>query len=330
MLRASGKDGVGAMKMQQGSRSPFVLCVVVQTVIFGLGNVITKFAYESVTPLWCMVLRFGLALAAFALVFGPRMVRELRGAKFADWAPAAACLAVGYIACNLALDVTTATNVGFLVALPVVFAPFIARIVRRVRYPRVMIPFQVAVVGGLYLLCCNGGSFSFGAGEALSLLSSVAIAGSLVFGEKGLEKLSAPTIAGTQILAAFVLSLAAALAAEPVVDVATIEPAAWGVIFFLAILSTCVTFALQNVALTGLPSSTVSLLLAGEPVFTALFSMALLGEFLSIVGWVGAGVILVAVVGATLVEGRGGNPEAPSSAGMERLVSQLASDSSAQ
>lgn len=177
-----------------------MICVVVQTVIFGFGNVITKFAYESVTPLWCMVLRFGLALA-----FGPRMVRELRGAKLDDWAPTAACLAVGYIACNLALDVTTATNVGFLVALPVVFAPFIAQVVRHVRYPRAMIPFQVAVVGGLYLLCCNGGSFSFG-----------------------------------------------------------------------------------------------------------------------------AGVILVAVVGATLVEGRDGNSEAPSSAGMERLVSLLASDSGAQ
>ena len=51
--------------------------------------------------------------------------------------------------------------------LPVVFAPFIAQVVRRVRYPRAMIPFQVAVVGGLYLLCCNGGSFSFGAGVIL-------------------------------------------------------------------------------------------------------------------------------------------------------------------
>lgn len=71
-----------------------MICVVVQTVIFGFGDVITKFAYESVTPLWCMVLRFGLALAVFALAFGPRMVRELRGAKLADWTPAAACLAV--------------------------------------------------------------------------------------------------------------------------------------------------------------------------------------------------------------------------------------------
>ena len=98
MLRASGKDGVGTMKMQQGSRSPCVLCVIVQTVIFGLGNVITKFAYENVTPRWCMVLRFGLALAVFALVFGPRMVSELRGAKLADSVPSAASLAVGYIA----------------------------------------------------------------------------------------------------------------------------------------------------------------------------------------------------------------------------------------
>ena len=40
--------------------------------------------------------------------------------------------------------------------------------------------------------------------------------------------------------------------------------------------------------------------------------------------------VVLAVVGATLVEGRDGNSEAPSSAGTERLVSQLASDSSAQ
>ncbi len=38
----------------------------------------------------------------------------------------------------------------------------------------------------------------------------------------------------------------------------------------------------------------------------------------------------VAVVGATLVEGRDGNSEAPSSVGVERLVSQIASDSNAR
>lgn len=165
-----------------------------QTVIFWLGNVVTKFAYESVTPLWCMVLRFGLALAAFALVFGSLMVRELRGAKLADWAPAAACLAISYIACNLALDVTTATNVGFLVALPVAFAPFIAQIVRHVRYSRAMIPFQVAVAGGLHLLCCNGGSFSFGADVIL-----VAVVGATLVEERDGDS-EAPSSVGVERL----------------------------------------------------------------------------------------------------------------------------------
>lgn len=67
-------------------------------------------------------------------------------------------------------------------------------------------------------------------------------------------------------------------------NVAAVQPVAWGTIAFLALLSTCLTFMLQNVALTELPSSTVSLLLTGEPVFTAAFSFMLLGEALSAAG----------------------------------------------
>lgn len=292
------------MQSWKGRRGPYVACVVLQTLIFGLGNVVTKFAYESVTPLWCQVFRFGLAAAVFAVLFGPRIVRQLRGVKLRAWVPAAACMAFGYVMCNVALDLTTATNVGFLVALPVVFTPFISLVVQRRGYPRAMVPFQVAVVGGLYLLCCNGGSFSFGLGEVLALLSSAAIAGALVFGEEGLADLDAMVISGTQITVTFFLALACALIFEPPVNVAAVRPEAWAVIAFLALLSTCLTFALQNVALVGLPSSTVSLFLTAEPVFTALFSLLLLGEQLSLVGWAGACVIFASVVGATMVEGR--------------------------
>ena len=109
------------------------------------------------------------------------------------------------------------------------------------------------------------GAPSFGLGEILALLSSVALAGALVFGERGLEQLDATTVAGTQIVASFVVALACALVFEPPVNVAAVQPVAWGTIAFLALLSTCLTFMLQNVALTELPSSTVSLLLTGEP-----------------------------------------------------------------
>ena len=60
----------------------------------------------------------------------------------------------------------------------------------------------------------------------------------------------------------------------------------------------------MNLSLEKLPSTTVSLLLTGEPVFTAIFSYVLLGETLSFMGWVGAGLIVASVVLATCVEGR--------------------------
>lgn len=281
-----------------------IASIVLQTVIFGSGSAITKLAYESISPLWGLVIRFGLATLVFAVLFGPRMVRGLKGARLGDWLPAAICMAVSYISCNIALDLTTATNVGFLMALPVVFTPIIASVVLRRRYKLVHLPFQAAVVVGLYLLCSSGGSFTFGWGEVCALITALSLAGALVFGERGLKRMDVITVSGTQIGVTFVFCLLGAMLFDKPLDVATVQPIAWGTIVFLALASTCLTFALQNMALKRLPSSTVSMLLTGEPIFTALFSWGILGETLSFVGFVGAAIIIVCVVGETWIDER--------------------------
>lgn len=285
-------------------RSICIASIVLQTLIFGSGSAVTKLAYESISPLWCLAIRFGLATAVFALFFGPRMVRGLKSARLSDWLPAALCMAVSYISCNIALDLTTATNVGFLMALPVVFTPIVASLVLHRRYKLMHVPFQAAVVVGLYLLCSSGGSFTFGLGEVCALITAIALAGALVFGERGLARLDVVTVSGTQIGVTFVACLAGALLFDKPLDVAAVQPLAWGTIAFLALASTCLTFALQNMALTRLPSSTVSMLLTGEPIFTAVFSWGILGETLSAVGLVGAALIVVCVVAETWIDGR--------------------------
>ena len=68
------------METSIGKRWPYVACVALQTVIFGSGNAITKLAYESITPMWCLAIRFGLATLIFFAIFGPRILRQLRGA----------------------------------------------------------------------------------------------------------------------------------------------------------------------------------------------------------------------------------------------------------
>ena len=287
------------------ARWPFVAFVLIEVVIFGSGSAVTKFAYDSITPLWCLAVRFGLAAAVFALFFGRRIIARLRSVKVRLWLPQALCMGISYLCCNVALDLTTATNVGFLVALPVVFAPLLSTVAERSRYPRAIIPFQVGVAGGLYLLCSQGGSLAVGPGELLALGSSVALAGALVFGKQALAELDAVTVAGTQIAVAFALCLGCA---EPMLDVAAVRPVAWGIIVFLALFSTCLAFFLQSLALDRLSSTTVSLLLTGEPVFTALFAYLFLGETLSAMGLLGAAVIVGTVVAATWADGR--TPEA--------------------
>lgn len=285
-------------------RLPYVALVILQTVIFGSGSAITKIAYDSITPLWCLAIRFGLATLVFGVLFGRRIAAQVRAARLRDWLPASVCMALSYIACNVALGLTTATNVGFLIALPVVFTPLLSSLVNRRRYPVAFLPLQAAVVAGLYLLCGNGGAPVFGPGEALALAGAAFLAGALVFGERGLANLDALALAGVQVGMSFALSLGFAAALEPPADFAAVQPAAWGTIVFLAVASTCGTFLLQNMALAKLKSSTVSLLLTGEPVFTAAFSFALLGEVLSAQGLAGAAVIVAAVVAATYLEGR--------------------------
>jgi drug/metabolite transporter (DMT)-like permease len=215
---------------QPDKRLGYILMIVLQCVIYGIGNPITKIAFESITPFWCLAFRFTLATLVLAAVAGRKSVAELRAARPGDWIPAALCTAGAYIGCNIALDLTTATMVGFLISLPVLFVPFLAVFVLHRPYRWAFLPAQLAVVAGLYLLCSNGGAFSFGAGEALGLLVAVCMAGTLVWGERSLRNLSPLAVSFAQVAVTAVFSVFGALLFERGTDLAAVRPAAWLVI----------------------------------------------------------------------------------------------------
>ena len=272
-----------------------------QALIYGMGNAVTKIAYESITPFWSMALRFGLAFVVFLLFFGKGILGQLKEVPLMTWLPSSVCVAATYITCNVALDMTTATNVGFFISLSVLFVPFLETIILKRKFRLRYLPAQLMVIAGLYFLCCNGGSLSFGWGEALALLSSVVQAGALVFGEKGLQNMNVMTISTTQVGIAFGASLIGALVLEPDFNVMSVEPSAWVVLLYLAVVSTCLAFWLQNKALTGITSTQVSVILCSEPVFTAAISWVILGEILSGVGLLGTIIIVCCIVAETWV-----------------------------
>ena len=83
------------------ARWPFVVFVLIEVVIFGSGSAVTKFAYESISPLWCLAVRFGLASLVFVALFGRRMYSRLRTVRVRAWLPAALCMALSYLCCNV-------------------------------------------------------------------------------------------------------------------------------------------------------------------------------------------------------------------------------------
>jgi drug/metabolite transporter (DMT)-like permease len=280
----------------------YISYILLQSVIYGFGNPLTKVAYESITPFWLLTFRFSIALFIFFLFFGKRLTAQLRTAKLSQYLPASLCMAIAYITCNLALNWTSATNVGFLMSLPVIFAPLLAIVILHQKYDFRFLPLQIIVTVGLYLLCCNDGGSAINKGDMFALITAIALSGALVFAKKSLESLDAVTISAAQAGFTAVISLICALVFDDFSAVTMIQPAAWAVIVYLALTCTCIAYVLQNSALAHLSSSAVSMLQCTQPILTAIFSFIILGETLSFRGIIGGMIIIGSVLAANLME----------------------------
>lgn len=280
----------------------YICYIMLQSVIYGVGNPLTKVAYESITPFWLLTFRFSIAFFIFFLFFGKRILSELKAAKFLQYFPASLCMALAYITCNLALNFTSATNVGFLMSLPVIFTPLLAVVILHQKYDFKYLSLQIIVLIGLYLLCSNEGGFTLNKGDLLALITAIALSGSLVFGKKSLESLDAITISAAQAGVTAFISFICALLFDDFSVVPNIAPAALGVIIYLALTCTCIAYVLQNSALVQLSSSTVSMLQCTQPILTAICSFIILREIMSFRGVLGGVIIIGTILMANFME----------------------------
>ena len=248
------------------------LLILLQSVLYGFGDPISKAAYETMSVYSLMTVRYTIALAALLLIFGRRIVSGVRAVPVRLWMVPSLCIAGGYVLNNIALNLTTATSATFLRSMAIILTPILAFLIHRTRYRWVHIPLQLLVVVGLYLFC--GGFSGFGFGEIVGLGSAVLLAGSLVASGTAMQKMDALALTAVQAAVSMMMALACTL----------------------------LGYLLQNKALEGISSRTVALLQCTAPVLTAVFSFFLLGERLTTAGFIGAAIILLCVVAETLID----------------------------
>lgn len=277
------------------------LLIVIQSMLYGFGDPVSKAAYDTVPVFSLLSLRYLIAFAALILFAGKKIIRDLRQCSCRDWLLPSLCIAGSYILSNMALGMSAATSVAFLRSLPTVMTPILAWAVYRKNYSWKHIPIQILVVAGLYLLCGKGGLSGFGMGEILTLLSALLMSGSLVFGSKALEKMEAVTLTAVQAAVCAVMATVCAFAFSGGWNLYIITPKIWAIILYLAIFCTLAGYLLQNMALRVISDRMTALLQCLCPVMTAFFSYLILQEKLSAAGLAGCALILICVAAETLL-----------------------------
>ena len=75
--------------MKQALYYPFCYLHTASKHRLWLWQPLTKTAYESITPFWCLFFRFFLAFLIFMLFFGKSIIKQLKSAKILDILPPA-------------------------------------------------------------------------------------------------------------------------------------------------------------------------------------------------------------------------------------------------
>lgn len=276
------------------SRWPEAL-IILQSVIYGFGDPISKIAFE-VTPVYTMMsVRYSIAFIVCFALFRRKVIETLRTVPVRAWLIPGMCMGLSYLLNNVALSITEATSVAFIRSMSVLITPVFAFLIYHTHYKWQHILFQILAVPGLYLLCVKGGLSGFGAGEIVTLGAAALTAGALVFSRNYLSMVDPGSMTTLQAACSAVLALGGCFAVEGGLHLERTTGTAWLIILYLAVTCTFLGYLMQNLALTRISERSVSLLQTLCPVMTAFFAFLLLGEKLSAAGMTGAAIIVICV-----------------------------------
>lgn len=276
--------------------------VLLQGFLYGLGDPISKAAYDVVPVYALLSIRYLLALLLLLLCAGKRITKGLKRCSPRDWLPPSLCMGSAYLTGNIALQLTAATSVAFLRSLSTVMTPLLALLIYKRKFGVRHILVQIMVIVGLYLLCGLGGLSEFGAGELFALLSALLLTGSLVFGENALDRIDPLTLSALQTASSLIMASICMVIFNSGWQLKAVTPQIWLIIAYLAVCCTIAGYVFQNAALAKISSRTVALLQCLCPMMTAFFSRVILKERLTLPGTIGACIILGCVTAETLIK----------------------------
>ena len=287
--------------VEKRSRSSFVaeLGLVGIAAVWGLTFVMVQDAIALIPAMTFLAYRFLIAAAVVALICHKRL-RALSRDGWRAGAVMGVFLTTGYIAQTLGLERTSASNAGFITGLFVVLTPIFGALF--LKHPVGRQAWIAALVSavGLFMLS-NSGGVGEGrfAGDALVFLCACSFAFHILVTATAVEKHDVTALLAVQlgVCGVFCFVVASAMGDLEVPRTAV----EWNALLVTAFIASALGFFVQTYAQQHASPARTALILASEPAFAGFFAYVLNDETRALVGWMGAGLIVAAIVGVELM-----------------------------
>lgn len=273
------------------------LSLVGVSAVWGATFPLVKDAVEAIPVTTFLGYRFTSAAILAAILFR----KQLRALSPAGWRAGALMgvfLTGGYLFQTFGLERTSSSNAGFITGMFVVLTPLFGALFlgQRAGAPA-WIAAAVAAVG-LYLLSGGGDSLHV-VGDLLVLACAVSFSFHILATDPAVKNHDVSALLVVQLGFCGFVSLAAAGAQGDLVMPRGDQ--VWVALAITAVLASVVGFYIQAFAQQHASPARTALILASEPAFAGLFAWLLKNETLNAVGWLGAALIMTAIVTVELV-----------------------------
>ena len=279
------------------------LMLLVVAVVWGTSYGVAKSALVFYPVLGLLTLRFGITF----VMLSP----ALRSLRHADARALRGVFIAGVLLLGIFLSetfgilLTRAANAAFLISLCVVMTPLVEWMLLKRRPGRIEWAAVALSLLGAWLLAGDG-AVVLNPGGALILLAALLRALNVCVTKRVMRDSALPPLSVTAVQSGVVAfgSAAVALVFAPgqwqhVPSFVGHAPF-WGSVLYLVFACTLFAFFAQNYAIKRSSPTRVALLMGSEPAFGALFAWFWLGEKISLVAWVGGGLIVAASMLATV------------------------------
>ncbi|MHA2006648.1 MAG: DMT family transporter [Promethearchaeota archaeon] len=270
-----------------------IFLLILTTLLWGTSFVITKSITEQIPIFLYIGLRFAIALMGF-IPFFPHL-KQLNKKLILMSFITGILYFLGFAIQTLGLQTTTAGKTGFITGLSTIIVPFITWFLyKRAIGWRIWVA-VILSVGGMAFLLLEGES-GVVIGDILVLICAFFWAFFIVYNDKFVRLTDVFAYSIIQILVIGCLGFICSLIFQESYSSLVLPSSFWYIMVYMGIVVMTLTILFQNWSQQYHKPATTAIIFTLEPVFAVLFGFLIGDEVLSLLAWLGCGLIFVAIV----------------------------------